>query len=298
MIQTADLLGKCLKAFSLVLTPGARLFTYPGHFYSPIASVKEAINYVDTNVDSNIGIHLDDTLMFALFECLSKHFQFIYLPERATEGHRYYYDNPVYPSGDALVLSSFIREFLPRRIVEVGCGFSSAIALDTADQVSPHKIDFTFIDPNLADRFDNLLMPDDRNRVKALNTPVQQVNLEVFDRLESGDLLFLDTTHVSKTGSDVNHEIFQILPRLKPGVFVHFHDVFRGWEYPRYWIETQNRSFNELYMLRAFLMYNQSFEIVFFNDHVFASMPSYVMEKSDYCKTNLGCGLYLRKVVD
>ena len=70
-----------------------------------------------------------------------------------------------------------------------------------------------------------------------------------------------------KTGSDVCHELFNILPILKSGVFVHLHDIFWPFEYSAEWVVRENRSWNELYGLRAFLMYNDAFEVVFFNDY-------------------------------
>ncbi|MFI5045941.1 MAG: class I SAM-dependent methyltransferase, partial [Acidimicrobiia bacterium] len=75
----------------------------------------------------------------------------------------------------------------------------------------------------------------------------------------------IDSTHVSRVGSDVNYEIFEVLPALQPGVYVHFHDIFYPFEYPLQWVE-EGRGWNEAYVLRAFLEYNDEFEIVLFND--------------------------------
>ena len=118
--------------------------------------------------------------------------------------------------------------------------------------------------------------------------------LELFESLQAGSLLFLDTTHVSKTGSDVNHEIFQILPRLKAGVIIHFHDVFHQFEYPPSWILKENRSWNELYMLRAFLMYNSKFEIMFFNQLIARRHPEMLLAASEKAARNAGGGLWLK----
>jgi hypothetical protein len=85
----------------------------------------------------------------------------------------------------------------------------------------------------------------------------------VFDELESGDVLFVDTTHVVKLGSDVNHIVLQILPRLKPGVIVHVHDIFIPYEYPRQWPEKFGLFWNEQYLVHAFLAMNPGYEILF-----------------------------------
>ena len=93
--------------------------------------------------------------------------------------------------------------------------------------------------------------------------------MSVFDELNEGDILFIDSTHVLRTGSDVCFELFEVLPRLAPGVLVHFHDIFWPFEYPRAWVVDENRSWNELYAIRAFLMNNSDWHIIFFN-HYFA----------------------------
>jgi predicted O-methyltransferase YrrM len=171
----------------------------------------------------------------------------------------------MFATGDAVVLAGLIRTAKPRRIIEVGSGFSSSVILDTLDQTPDLITSVTFIEP-YTERLERLLRPEDSTRAEIIRSGVQEVSSSVFEQLDSGNLLFLDTTHISKTGSDVNHEVIEILPRLKSGVLVHFHDVFDGFEYPSPWIYEQNRSWNELYLLRAFLMYNEAFEVIFAND--------------------------------
>jgi hypothetical protein len=108
-------------------------------------------------------------------------------------------------------------------------------------------------------------------------------------------VLFIDSTHVSKAGSDVNHELFEILPRLKPGVLVHFHDVFWPFEYPEAWTFESRRSWNEIYLLRAFLSGNREYEIVFFNDYFRARHGDAAAAVPKFAQ-NPGGGLWLRKV--
>jgi len=109
-------------------------------------------------------------------------------------------------------------------------------------------------------------------------------------------LLFIDSTHVLKTGSDVCHELFNILPVLKKGVIVHFHDIFWPFEYPDDWILKENRSWNEIYALRAFLMNNSEFEILFFNDFFARNFDDEIkIVRPDMLK-NTGGSLYLKKI--
>jgi hypothetical protein len=282
------------RVASQLINKDAPLYVANGHFYSPINSLKEADAYVNRAAERTREQELppiDDGAMLTLLERLARHFSAVELHAQPSQ-HQRYYVNPMYGPGDALLLASFIAEFKPRRIVEVGCGFSSACALDAADRLEGHRIDFTFIDPYPGDRLNALLRPSDRARVTVHEMAVQTVDLAIFDQLQNGDLLFLDTTHISKTGSDVNHELFAILPRLKSGVFIHFHDIFDRWEYPKGWI---GRSWNELYILRAFLMYNTEFDIVFFNDHIFNTARHRCAELSPVLANGAGGGLYLRK---
>ena len=152
-----------------------------------------------------------------------------------------------------------LRFHRPNKIIEIGCGYSSACTLDTVDRYLNGDCQLTFIEPFPQRLLD--LIGDAAKRVRILDHPVQDTPLGIFEELSSGDILFIDSTHVLRPGSDVCFELFQVLPRLARGVLVHFHDMFWPFEYPRSWIVQENRSWNELYV-RAFLMYNKAWEIV------------------------------------
>ena len=168
--------------------------------------------------------------------------------------------NGVFELADGAVYYSMLTTLRPKHIVEVGSGFSSAIALDVRDQ-ELHDLQLTFIDPNPT-RLDKLLNEKDHTQITMHKDLVQNVPIEVFDVLEKDDVLFIDSTHVIGKGSDVNWLFFQVLPRLRPGVIVHLHDIFFPFEYPDAWADWP---FNEIYLLRAFLSYNDMFQIIFFN---------------------------------
>jgi hypothetical protein len=95
----------------------------------------------------------------------------------------------------------------------------------------------------------------------------QDIPLDVFSELSENDVLFIDSTHVSKFDSDVNYVIHAILPKLANGVHIHFHDIFYPFEYPEAWL-LDGRAWNEQYILRAFLEYNNNFKIVLFNTYL------------------------------
>lgn len=250
--------------------------TYPiGHFYSPLpdpAEAKAAADLADRRRgDLPGGIALDDGAMVALWHELTPHMADAPFRPAPGGGQRYHYDNPYFSPGDGLVLHAMLRLRQPDRFVEIGSGYSSAVALDTREGFgSPRHI--TCVEP-YADRLRSLLKPGDTAGDTAATTileqKVQDTAMAVFADLAPGDILFVDSSHVMKTGSDLNFIMHEILPGLPSGVIVHFHDIFWPFEYPREWTVDQNRAWNEVYALRNFLMYNRAFEILFFNDYFF-----------------------------
>jgi len=237
----------------------------PGHFYSPIPSIDE----IRTREDEIFGppppalpgIDLRDDEQVALVRELARFYGELPFPRTQSNESRYWFENWAYSYADAIFLYSMLRHLQPRRVIEVGSGFSSAAMLDTADRWLP-QTSFIFIDPDTS-TLDALLRPNDRERVTIVRAKLQEVPLTTFDTLAANDILFIDSTHVSKTGSDVNRILFEILPRLVPGVHVHFHDVFYPFEYPKEWVY-EGRAWNEDYILRAFLEFNDAFDVVLF----------------------------------
>jgi methyltransferase family protein len=172
-----------------------------------------------------------------------------------------------FPVADALVLSLMIRHLRPARIIEVGIGSSSALMLDTNERYLDDRIEFTFIDPS-PERMLALLRPDEAEDVPLIHAPVQDVPLSTFEELGPNDILFVDSTHVSKAGSDVNHLVFEVFPRLAKGVHVHVHDIGNAFEYPIEWIVEHRWVWTEAYVLRAFLQHNSDFRITFHIAHL------------------------------
>jgi hypothetical protein len=152
----------------------------------------------------------------------------------------------------------------------------------------------SFIEP-YPDRLRGLLTEEERGTVHLLQAKVQDVPVSTFEALEDGDLLFIDSTHIVKSGSDVCFELFEVLPRLRRGVTVHFHDIFFPFEYPPDWALDQNRSWNEAHALRAFLIGNDDFEVVFFNDFFRRRFPQEASDPALVFGRNSGGSLWLRK---
>lgn len=238
-----------------------------GHFYSPMPDIAEIRRRHDQIFDLDVldvpGVSLRLDAQWALFEALAPCADGVTFAtdaaQAAANGDRYRVENPSFGFADALALTMMLRHHRPKRLVELGCGFSSACTLDARDRYLGGDLALTFIDPYL-DQLDTLLRDDDVDVVTRIEAGSQDVDLAVFADLRAGDMLFVDSTHVSRTGSDVNRVVFEILPSLAPGVLVHVHDVFPGFEYPQPWVY-EGRGWNELYVLRAFLQYNDTFRV-------------------------------------
>jgi predicted O-methyltransferase YrrM len=166
-------------------------------------------------------------------------------------------------NGDALALAGMIHQYRPKRIIEIGSGFSSAVILDAFDRLGLDEYHLTCIDPN-PNRLRALLRAEDNARVTVIGSEVQDVPVSAFADLEAGDILFIDSSHVMKTGSDLHYEMFNIIPTLRRGVIIHFHDIHFPFEYPEAW--AMKWSLNEIYVVCAFLTYNTAFRVIFFTD--------------------------------
>ncbi|BDX34720.1 hypothetical protein TUM20985_52670 [Mycobacterium antarcticum] len=240
----------------------------------------------DMQLDEGYELHVDEQLVMAnRLGPKWSHF--------SKSWDRYSPDNVWFGLGDGAVYYSMLTTLRPKRVVEVGSGFSSAIALDVRDSELP-DMELTFIEP-YPKRLLGLLKGRDPAATTIHRKAVQDVPVETFDILDEGDILFIDSTHVSKPGSDVNWLLFRILPRLKPGVIVHVHDIFYPFEYPETWLR-ERRSWNESYLLRSFLSYNSSFEILFFSSWVWQKHPEIVARYFPDAAHESPGSLWLRRV--
>jgi hypothetical protein len=276
---------------------GTLRFVPPGHFYSPIPSldeVKRDESQIFGNVHQNIPtIELYESEQLKLLEEFTHYYDEMPFQPSKVEGLRYYFENPTYSYSDAILLYCMIRFLKPKRIIEVGSGFSSCVILDTNELFSHSSIMTTFIDP-YPDLLMLLINEKDKNNINILPSRLQDINLKEIETLEARDILFIDSTHVSKVNSDVNHIFFNILPRLSLGVYIHFHDIFYPFEYPKDWIY-EGRAWNEAYMLRTFLQYNGEFRIVLMNTFMQYFHEQFFQEKMPLCLKNPGGSLWIRK---
>jgi hypothetical protein len=168
------------------------------------------------------------------------------------------------------------------------------MALDTNELCLGNSVQITFVEP-YPQLLHDLMKPGDEQRVTIVPSRLQDLDPAFFGQLEANDILFIDSTHVSKVDSDVNCIFFEILPRLKPGVYIHFHDVFYPFEYVKEWVY-EGRAWQELYVLRAFLQDNPRYEIVYFQDFLFSRHRPYFEQHLPLYLKNSGGNIWLRKV--
>lgn len=269
-----------------------------GHYYSPIVDPATVVPYYSRErkrlCDDLGAIAIDQRSMCELWKSWLA-FGEPQFNETRAEGRRFFSNNGNYCFSDAAVLRAIIAENKPRRIVEIGSGNSTACMLDTVDEFGLDETQLTCIEP-YPHRLNAIMRPSDASRVDIIKKPVQDVPLSVFAELNANDILFIDSTHVLKTGSDVHFELFHILPILADGVLVHFHDCPFPFEYPPKWVLQENRSWNEVYALRAFLMYNKAFNVVFWTTLMVTAYSELLRETMPRMLENpIGSGIWLRK---
>jgi hypothetical protein len=235
----------------------------PGHFYSPIVDLDFLKQREDLIWQPKFisGVQLNEKEQLNLIKSFTKYYPEMPFKSGKRPNLRYYFRNNYFGRGDGILLYSMIRSLKPNKIIEVGSGFSSALMMDVNDLFFGKEIDIKFIEP-YPYRLNELMSEEDKKKYQYIPTIVQDTDLELFKQLEPNDILFIDGSHVVKTGSDVQHIFFKILPELKSGVYTHFHDIFYPFEYPKHWIFDNHWSWNEYYFLMAFLMHNTQFKIV------------------------------------
>jgi hypothetical protein len=269
----------------------------PGHFYSPVVDLGDphAAEAVEGRIRAPwpAGVAIDVERMTSLMKRLAEQHRHFPFPRHRDRNFRFCFDNPFFGCHDASILFSMLLEFKPRRVVEVGCGHSSCLLLDTNERFFSGSLDLTLIDPSLGE-LRRLFGERGTGAARLFGDRVQNVPLEVFENLEENDILFIDSSHVSKTGSDVNYFLFQVLPILRPGVLVHIHDIFYPFEYLEDWVLKEKRSWNEAYALHAFLQYNSAFEIVYWNNFAWHRLREDLARLMPLCMENEGGSIWIR----
>ena len=237
----------------------------PVHFHQPIPDAQSLPDALWSTRSDLVGIDMNDAVQLDL---LRKHFpkfrdEYERFPIKPTgDPSQFYLDNHLFDGADALVAYCMVRQFQPELIVEVGSGYSSLILGEAAAQSDSPAL--TCIEP-----FPREFLREGFPGLRSLiEKQVQDIDLEFFSQLGSGDVLFIDSSHTVKIGGDVNYLFLEVLPRLKPGVIVHVHDIFLPFDYRRDWVMEEFRFWTEQYLLQAFLTFNSEFEVLMSNSYL------------------------------
>lgn len=168
------------------------------------------------------------------------------------------FGNEYFAGLDAALYYALVRDLHPAHVIEIGSGMSTRIAAHALDRnrEAGHAGELICVEPYPQPR-----LTRDMPAVTLIERPVEQLPLETFDVLQPNDILFIDSSHAARFGGDVCREFLEILPRLKPGVWIHVHDIFFPHDYPAEWLIDKRLAFNEQYLLEAFLAFNQTFAV-------------------------------------
>jgi hypothetical protein len=233
----------------------------PNHFYEPIPDRHTLTDSLLERYHPMPGVDMREEHQIHLLTNIFPRFAAEYntFPEYPVDAlWRYSWHNDFFGVLDASIAYSFVRLLRPRRIVELGSGWST-LAIAEAVRLSESPVEYTVADP-----YPNAVVQAGVPGVtRLLTVPAERVELNIFRALDDGDILFIDTSHVVKTGGEVVYLFLEVLPQLKPGVMIHIHDIFLPKDYPSEWLRVRKQFWTEQYLLQAFLAFNSAFEVWF-----------------------------------
>lgn len=282
--------GRSLAGYLVRLLRGSRGADV--HFYSPLNNR----NFLAANPDlwepphepECIDWNLDGQLATA--RKVAQYVDELQKVPRTAPAGVYCWENDFWNNADALVQYGLVRAYQPRRYVEIGCGYSSLLLEKAlAKNTSPCQV--TLIEPHPKWQVLQRL----GSQWAFHQSTLQRAPLSLFEELEEGDFLFYDGSHCAKVASDVNWFFFRVLPRLRPGVLIHLHDIFFPHDYPREWIFQRRQSWNEQYLLQAFLMHNPCYQVLIANRYLFCHCRELLDQLYNQVQPSVGCSLWMVK---
>lgn len=237
------------------------LHVVPNHFYWPIQDSKKLDNYNFKSEFPKDGIKMNMDKNLELLSCLEKY---------ASEYQPLYRESGYTSNGDGAILYSMIRNYCPKKIIEVGSGYSTNVineALEINYQEKKIEGNIISIEPYPKKYLRDLVSK--KRTIELIEDNVENVDKSIFKQLDSGDILFIDSSHVINIANDVHFLYLKILPILPVGVIVHIHDIRFPYEYPYEWVMKAKKHWTEQYLLQMFLCFNDSYEILFASNYVF-----------------------------
>ena len=288
-----------LKAFPVFERLGIHIT--PVHHTQPVPDTRELGSRIWSEPSDLVGIDMREAEQLTLLESFAARFKHEYgaiqrLPTRDAPP-RFYMDNPFFGPVDAEVLHCMIRSERPKRIIEIGSGFSTLLAKEALDLNARDGY------PGRLDSYDPtpppMLAPIAGERVSINVSRAEDIPLCTFETLGSGDILFIDSTHVVRIGGDVCYELLEIVPRLREGVLAHFHDIFMPAQYPKDLVLRDKFFWTEQYLLQAFLAFNDSFRVVWGSSFMSSRHPDTIGDafpSFEAGRGHVGGSFWLRRV--
>jgi len=253
----------------------------PNSFYQPIPDTTKLKDDLWSKRSDLVGIDLREKEQLQLLSQFASKFKMEYegFPRSQTAiPYDYYVDNGAFTSVDAEILYCMIRYFKPRRIYEIGSGYSTYLSAQAVqknmEEDSVYQCKLLAIDP-YPNQVVNAGFP---GLSELIRKEVQEVPWSEFGKLAENDILFIDSSHVLRIGSDVQYLYLEVLPRLNKGVIVHAHDIFLPAEYPKEWVLRDHRFWTEQYLLQAFLAFNDSSEVLWASSYMHLNYPDKLEE--------------------
>lgn len=245
------------------VVPKGRYDIVARNYYSPMPNLEQLPDDIWDRSTALGGIELHAERAIKLVE--SELAPFVAELDVPSDGPRppgdFFLRNQNYESVDAELLYAMVRARKPKRVLELGSGYTTLLigAACRRNVEEGTATEHVAYDPYPREQIIGAAPPPP-TRFESISAT--EVPLDTFSELEPDDVLFVDTTHTVKLGSDVNHIVLEVLPALAPGVIVHFHDIFLPWEYPRVWFEEMEYYWAEQYLLQAFLAFNEAFDVI------------------------------------
>ena len=253
------------------------------HFYSPIPNIKE--------IKKERFINNPEAYNFEVLN-LDLNKQENYLKKLIKDVNFLPYQNTGLSLFDSYFLYSFVKGNMPKKIIEIGCGETTKIIQKSLKE-NNIKSTHICIEPYPSFSFKKFLSEKGQS-VELINKKVQETSIDIF---YDCDFLFIDSSHVAKTDSDVLYEFFEIIPKLKKGTVIHFHDIMIPYAYWLDWHKEGSQYWNESYFLHSFLMYNSAWETIFssrfYQQNKFSNLKNYAPFLQ---KNHRNTSFYIQKV--
>ena len=247
---------------------GRNLVIHHKNFYQPFVSSDDLVRPL--NEERNIpGITLDMDKQIDFLNNFDYEDELSCFPNTSDVELQYFYKS-IFGPGDSEMFYGMIRYLKPRKIIEIGAGYSTLIAQEAIkknkEEDPRYVCHHVCIEP-----YRNLWL--EKLDIEVVRKKVEDTNISLFKTLTDKDILFVDSSHAVRPQGDVLYEIFDIYGSLNPGVYIHVHDIFSPRDYSYDWIINQRKLWHEQYLLEAFLSFNPKFEIILALNWLWCNYP-------------------------